>query len=350
MKPTEKSLAAMELGSVVQMLNWKYFQDDYAKHRAAMLESLSRLEFPLELPENVEDFVKERDNLTGRISDFLRQDRARLGGDCYALTMYYFGYVPLELIVSAAWKSENYEPLLWVMTGILTDFGIDGEYEAVKRILDVETEWLAQQSDLNGGDIRVEDALKASLRLINRVGSLWKAAEKLDFPVKFDNVPYHSVFISYSGADEEFAIKLYDYLSEAGLRVWFAPHDIRPGQKLHHQIYSAIEQYDKLLLVLSESSIESEWVGTELYKAREREREQKTQMLFPVRLVPFEKVKKWSAFDADSGRDLAREVREYFIPDLSAWRDEAVFGREADRLVEALMVEAPAETELSTNP
>jgi hypothetical protein len=37
--------------------------------------------------------------------------------------------------------------------------------------------------------------------------------------------------------------------------------------------------------------------------------------MFPITLVPFEEIKSWKAFDADSGEDSAREIREYFIPD-----------------------------------
>lgn len=347
MKPTEKSLAAMRLGSDIQLLNWKAFQDDYPKRRLEMEKALSELNLPLDLPSHIEAFVRDRNDIMERIGKHLRDERGRLGGDCYALTMYYFGYVPLELVLSAAWKSENYETLLWLLKGILKDFGIDGEYDSLRHILDVETEWLAQQSTRHEGNVRAEDALKASQRLVSRVGSLWKVAEKLDSPVDFGQVPYHSVFISYSTLDDEFGQKLYDSLDEAGIRVWFAPHDIRPGKKIHHQVYSAIEQYDKLLLVLSGASMKSEWVGTELYKAREREREQGVQMLFPVRLVPFETVKTWKAFDADSGRDLAREIREYFIPDFSGWRDESVFRREVERLIEALMVDVLADSGLA---
>jgi hypothetical protein len=35
-------------------------------------------------------------------------------------------------------------------------------------------------------------------------------------------------------------------------------------------------------------------------------------MLFPVRLVDFEKLRQWECFDADTGKDLARKIREYF--------------------------------------
>jgi hypothetical protein len=43
-------------------------------------------------------------------------------------------------------------------------------------------------------------------------------------------------------------------------------------------------------------------------------------MLFPVSLVGFEKVRDWECFDADTGKDSAREIREYFIPDFSEWK------------------------------
>ena len=65
----------------------------------------------------------------------------------------------------------------------------------------------------------------------------------------------------------------------------------------------------------------SEWVKTEIANARQREEREKRQMLFPISLEPSEKVKEWKAFDADTGKDSAREIREYFIPDFSNWKD-----------------------------
>ncbi len=43
-------------------------------------------------------------------------------------------------------------------------------------------------------------------------------------------------------------------------------------------------------------------------------------MLFPVRLVSFEAIRDWELFDADEGKDLAAEIREYYIPDFSDWK------------------------------
>src|SRR3978361_1802399 len=49
-----------------------------------------------------------------------------------------------------------------------------------------------------------------------------------------------------------------------GVRCWFAPHDVQGGKKLHEQIDEAIQVHDRLLLLLSEASMNSEWVKTEM--------------------------------------------------------------------------------------
>jgi uncharacterized protein YjbI with pentapeptide repeats len=133
---------------------------------------------------------------------------------------------------------------------------------------------------------------------------------------------FSSCFISYSAKDQEFANRLYADLQTNGVRCWFAPHDAVPGQKLCEQIDIAIRRYDRLLLILSSDSMASQWVRTEIASARSREEEEKRQMLFPIRLVNFETIRDWKCFDADRGKDSAREIREYFIPDFSNWKKD----------------------------
>jgi hypothetical protein len=118
--------------------------------------------------------------------------------------------------------------------------------------------------------------------------------------------------------------------------VWFAPHDVQGGRKLHEQIDQAIRQYDKLLLVLSEHSIASTWVEFEIRRARKREVQENRRLLFPVRLVDFDAIKAWECFDADVGKDLATEIREYFIPDFTHWKDHDAFEEVFDQLLHAL--------------
>jgi TIR domain len=125
-------------------------------------------------------------------------------------------------------------------------------------------------------------------------------------------------------------------LQDAGLRVWFAPHDIQGGRKLHEQIDQAIRIYEKLLLVLSTDSIRSRWVEFEIRQARKREVAERRRLLFPVRLVDYEAIKAWKCFDADTAKDLATEIREYYIPDFTAWKDHDAFEAAIARLLRDL--------------
>jgi TIR domain len=157
-------------------------------------------------------------------------------------------------------------------------------------------------------------------------------------------IQFYSCFISYSTKDQEFAERLHADLKNQGVRCWFAPHNIQGGKKIHEQIDEAIRRYDRLLLILSEASIHSEWVETEISKARKRETREKRRILFPVRLVDFETLRQWECFDADTGKDSAQEIREYFIPDFSHWKDHDSYKEAFQRLSKDLKAEGTATT------
>jgi hypothetical protein len=80
----------------------------------------------------------------------------------------------------------------------------------------------------------------------------------------------------------------------------------------------------------------SEWVKTEIANARQREVIQNRRILFPIRLVDFEAIRTWTCFDADTGKDSAREIREYYIPDFSNWKDHDSFEQAFTRLLRDL--------------
>ena len=149
-------------------------------------------------------------------------------------------------------------------------------------------------------------------------------------------IQFYSCFISYSSKEEDFARRLYSRMRDEKLRVWFAPEDIKGGEKLHEQLERAIQLHDRLLIILSEHSMQSEWVMTELRKARKQEIQQKRRKLFPIRLATFDEIRKWECFDADTGKDLAVELREYFIPDFSNWKDHDSFEASFERLLKDL--------------
>jgi hypothetical protein len=110
-------------------------------------------------------------------------------------------------------------------------------------------------------------------RLIDYLPSL------LNQPIQF-----YSCFISYSAKDEDVAERLHADLQNKGVRCWFAPHDLPIGAKILDGLDEAIRLRDKVLLILSEHSIKSDWVEGEVTTAFEEERKRGQPMLFPIRL------------------------------------------------------------------
>lgn len=153
-------------------------------------------------------------------------------------------------------------------------------------------------------------------------------------------IQFYSCFISYSTKDQEFADRLYADLQNKGVRCWFAPHDVQGGKKLHEQIDEAIRRYERLLLILSPNSMSSTWVETEIRNARRRERVEGKRVLFPVRLASFDALRGWKLFDSDEGKDLATEIREYYIPDFSEWKNHDPYQREFGKLLRDLRADA----------
>ena len=74
---------------------------------------------------------------------------------------------------------------------------------------------------------------------------------------------YHT-FISYSRADDEFALKLANDLRSAGVNVWLDQLDIPPGARWDRAVESALETCGRLLIVLSPTSADSENVQDEI--------------------------------------------------------------------------------------
>ncbi|HEU5380931.1 MAG TPA: toll/interleukin-1 receptor domain-containing protein [Ktedonobacteraceae bacterium] len=97
-------------------------------------------------------------------------------------------------------------------------------------------------------------------------------------------IQYHSCFLSYCSKDEMLAKRLHADLQAEGVRCWFAPEDLKIGDRIRQRIDEEIHLQDKLLLLLSEHSIASSWVRDEVEAAFEKERQQQRDVLFPIRL------------------------------------------------------------------
>lgn len=144
-------------------------------------------------------------------------------------------------------------------------------------------------------------------------------------------IQFYSCFISYSSKDQEFAERLHADLQSKGVRVWFAPHDMKIGARIRPTIDESIRIYDKLLLVLSEHSVSSQWVEQEVETALRKERNSGGTVLFPVRLDD-------AALVAGEGWPaLVKDTRH--IGDFTHWKDYDSYQKAFERLLRDLKAE-----------
>ena len=146
-------------------------------------------------------------------------------------------------------------------------------------------------------------------------------------------IEYYSCFISYSSNDNEFVRRLHNDLQAQKIKTWFAPEDLKIGDRFRSRIDESIRLHEKLVLVLSQNSINSPWVRREVEAALEREDREKKDILFPIRL------------DDDvmgSNEPWAGEIRRSrHIGDFRHWKSHDDYITALDRLVRDLKKEGP---------
>lgn len=139
---------------------------------------------------------------------------------------------------------------------------------------------------------------------------------------------YYPCFISYSHKDEEFAQQLYADLQKHNVRCWYAPEDIKIGDKIRSTIEQSIQTREKLLLVLSTHSIDSAWVEKEVETAFEKEQKLKQLVLFPIRL---------DSAVMDTDQAWAADIRRMrHIGDFSQWHNPDAYQKALSRLLRDL--------------
>jgi uncharacterized protein YjbI with pentapeptide repeats len=144
------------------------------------------------------------------------------------------------------------------------------------------------------------------------------------------------VFISYAASDPEsgkqtddvkFVEKIRRCLYDAGASVWLDSHDMVAGN-IQKQVGRALRLQDIVLLVLSASSIKSDWVEHELEMAHKKEKEEGRDVLCPVALD-----NSWKAKVEDDV--LWRQLKKKHVLDFSAWKTKK-FSQQLDKLVKGL--------------
>ncbi len=115
------------------------------------------------------------------------------------------------------------------------------------------------------------------------------------------------------------------------MRCWFAPEDMKIGDKIRTRIDEVIRIHDKLLLVLSQNSVASVWVEKEVETAFDKEIERQEPVLFPIRLdtAVMESKTGWAA-------DIRRSRH---IGDFCNWKNHDEYQRGLERLLRDLEIE-----------
>lgn len=92
------------------------------------------------------------------------------------------------------------------------------------------------------------------------------------------------VFISYSHGDKSFADRLAAHLMKSHVHVWVDRWEINVGESLITRIQEALQDASALLVILSKSSVNSEWCRKELNAGLIRELEERRVVILPVLL------------------------------------------------------------------
>jgi uncharacterized protein YjbI with pentapeptide repeats len=136
------------------------------------------------------------------------------------------------------------------------------------------------------------------------------------------------LFISYSHGDSTFVDRLERNLNKKGIRFWRDIHDMKAG-RIETQIDRAITQNRTVLLVLSEHSLNSDWVEHEVRTARLLEKDMGRDALCPVALDDSWKDSRWP-------KRVMEQITEYNILDFSAWEDDVKFEGMFRKLIDGL--------------
>jgi TIR domain/Pentapeptide repeats (8 copies) len=128
-------------------------------------------------------------------------------------------------------------------------------------------------------------------------------------------IKYFTCFISHSRKDQEFCDCLYADLCSHDVQSWYFPEDATWGKSVWGEIDRGIKDYDKLVVVCSEHSLQSGPVLREIERALQREDRESKHVLFPLRLDDY-LLEQW---EHDRKDDLLSKV----VGDFRGWNSSA---------------------------
>lgn len=145
---------------------------------------------------------------------------------------------------------------------------------------------------------------------------------------------FHTCFISYSSKDEPFTEKLKKNLEKKKIRCWFFPDDAIWGKDVYDNIDIAITIYDKLVVICSKNSLNSEPVLREMERGLQKEKKQKKmgrktkRVLFPITIDDY-LFKRWDHY-------LRPDLLRITVGDFKKWKDPDKYKEAFNKLLNGL--------------
>ena len=146
--------------------------------------------------------------------------------------------------------------------------------------------------------------------------------------VQENPIEFFTCCISFSSHDSDFATRLHADLQQANVCCWVAPGDLEGEETFWHRLDESFCLYDKLLVVLSQHSVNSTWVEREIMAAPEKELTYNKLVLFPIKLDEqiMQTTLPW-----------ATEIRTgHSIGDFTRWKDDTAYQQAFSRLLRDL--------------
>jgi uncharacterized protein YjbI with pentapeptide repeats len=146
--------------------------------------------------------------------------------------------------------------------------------------------------------------------------------------VQENPIEFSTCFISSSSQDSDFATHLHADLQQANVCCWFAPGDLEGEEKFWHRLDESFCLYDKLLVLLSQHSVNSTRVEREVMDALEKELTYNKLVLFPIKL---------DEHIMQTTLPWATEIRtSHHIGDFTMWKDDDAYQQAFMRLLRDL--------------
>ena len=144
--------------------------------------------------------------------------------------------------------------------------------------------------------------------------------------------PAPACFITYAGEDEVFVQKLHDDLQQNGIRCWLTLADARIGDdKIGSTIDYSIRLKERVLFILSEYSVNSNWIVNAVEATLNEEDRRGERVLLPVQL---------DDTMIETGQAWATKIRyKRPVDDFSRWQERDAYHQSLTQLLRDLKSE-----------